>query len=271
MTRRAAAPIAIQPIGDVSLAQVQLLERILERVYDAPAVVLRALALPREAWSGERRQYDADPLLDALFLELPERCLRVVGVTEADLFIPGRTFVFGYAHLTDGMALYSLRRLREGFYGRAASEARTAARVLRAVVHELGHTFGVPHCEHGGCVMRAVSAVDTLDALSPRYCVPCLQRVRRGLKVAPWSARGRWERGLALYRRNLPARAVEQLEHATRSAPLDAAYLYDLGVARLAAGDREGARAAFVRARELSPDREAYTDPRDDLQAALGR
>ncbi len=199
--RRAAAPIAIQPLGDVPLAQLRLLDRILERTFDAATVVLRPIALPAAAYSSERGQHDADHLLDLLFPRLPERCLRVVGVTEADLFISGRTFVFGYAHLTDGMAVYSLARLRESFYGRASDEPVTAGRVLRAVVHEVGHTFGVPHCEDSRCVMRAVSHLETLDALATRYCASCREQVRGGLALAPWSARGRWERELSLTRR----------------------------------------------------------------------
>jgi archaemetzincin len=269
--RCAAAPIAVQPLGDVPLDQLRLLERILSDAFGAAAVVLRPEPVPARAWSPVRRQHDADVLLDELFARLPERCLRIVGVTDADVYIGGRTFVFGYAHLTDGMALYSLHRLREGFYGRVETTERLTDRVLRAVVHELGHTFGAPHCEDAGCVMRAVSHVETLDALAPRYCAGCHHRVRTGLAVAPWSARGRWERGLAWLRRRDYRRAVRSLEHAVRSAPLDPAYHHDLGVARLAAGDHDGARGAFRRSLELEPDRPRSHAHDGDAVAALGR
>lgn len=269
--RRAAAPIAVQPLGDVPRDQLRLLERVLFDAFGAATVVLRPAPLPQRAWSAARGQHDADLLLDELFARLPERCLRIVGVTDADVFIAGRTFVFGYAHLTDGMALYSVRRLHEPFYGRPERADLVPERVLRAVVHEVGHTFGAPHCDDAACVMRTVSHVETLDALAPRYCADCLARVRDGLGVAPWSARGRWERGLAWLRRRDYARAVQSLEHAVRSAPQEPTYHHDLGIARLAAGDHDGARGAFRRSLELAPGRPLPPLVHGEAVAALGR
>lgn len=265
---QAAAPIAIQPIGMVDRPELALLETILQTVYGAPVIRLPQARLPAHARCEERRQWDADVLLDELFARLPERCLRVVGVTAEDLFITGRTFVFGYAHLTDGMAVYSLARLREGYYGRGDDPARLHGRVLRAVVHEMGHTFGAPHCRDHGCVMRPVTQVETLDALRVRYCATCRARVRDGLTVPPWSARGRWERAQAWLRRGEPRRAAALLEHAVRCAPLEPRYLHDLAVARLQAGDRDGAREAFRRAAQLFA-LAAATAP--EARAALGR
>ena len=266
--RLAAAPFAIQPLGEVPFEELRALERILAEQFGAKAVVLAPVAVPREAYSPGRGQHDADVLLDELFGRLPERCLRVVGVTEADLFIAGRTFVFGYAHLSDGMAIYSLARLRESFYGRPPDPAILGRRIERAVVHEIGHTFGASHCEDPGCVMHAVTHVETLDALCPIYCARCLSRVEVGLGTAPWSARGRWERGLAWLRRRVYARAVEALEHAVSCAPLEPSYHHDLGVAKLASGDRDGARAAFLRAAELRPEPEAEPESGDEEREA---
>jgi archaemetzincin len=246
----AAAPIAVQPYGDVPADELDRAARIIDERFGAHSVRLEPAALPEGAFDPERRQFDADLLLDELFARKPERCLRVVGVTAHDLYVNGRTFVFGYAHLTDGMAIYSLARLRERFYGRAreGDAAVEEGRVRRALVHELGHTFGAPHCETPGCVMGVVTQLDSLDALAPDYCESCDARVSEGLAIAPWSARGRWDRGLALFRRREWARAVEELEHAVRCAPLETRYRHALGLARLAqaatspGGERSTAR-----------------------------
>jgi archaemetzincin len=262
--RRAAAPIAVQPLGEVAVDQVSLLERIFERAFAAPTVVLPSLRLPESAFVRERGQWDADQLLEMLFARLPERCLRVVGVTEADLFIQGRTFVFGYAHLADGMALYSVHRLRESFYGRLEDPRRTRTRVLRAVVHELGHTFGAPHCREA-CVMRSVSHVESLDELPASYCGGCRARVREGLTVEPWSVRGRFERASAFARRGEWPRCAAELEHAARCAPREPRLHRELAMARLAAGDRDGARAALRQAIEIE------AAPAHDARAAAGR
>jgi archaemetzincin len=253
LVERAAAPVAVVPLGDVAPAELQRIERILDEDFAASAVVLPRVPLPEESYCRERQQYDADVLLETLFLHQPERCLRVIGVADADLFVRGRTFVFGYAHLTDGMAIYSVTRLRESFYGRDEDLSQLAERVRRAAVHELGHTFGSPHCGDGGCVMHPVSHVDTLDALSTAYCASCRERVARGLDTPPWSARGRWDRGLAFLRRRDFMRAAEWLTHAAQCAPLDASIHHDLGVALLGLGERSRARAALRRALQLTP------------------
>ena len=247
----AAAPIALLPFGEVPDDELRFIDELMGAAYGADTVLLRAVESPRHAYSMARAQYDADLLLDELFARLPDRCLRIVGVTQADLYVAGRTFVFGYAHLTDGVAMYSSARFREEFYGRRRDLGRHRARVCRALIHELGHTFGNPHCNELSCVMHPVTHVETLDALAPWYCDGCHARVRRSLALAPWSARGRWERGMALLRRREYARAAEWLGHAVTCAPSEPRFWNDLGVALLASGDRERSRDAFRRASEL--------------------
>jgi archaemetzincin len=241
------------PFGEVAPAELDFLDELVGVAFGAPVMRLEPAPLPATAFAPLRAQYDADLLLDELYARLPDRCLRILGVTEVDLFVPGRTFVFGYAHLSDGMAVFSLGRLRETFYGREPDPVRLRMRVCRAVVHELGHTFGNPHCQDH-CVMHSVTQVETLDALTPGFCHSCRARAEEALRVAPGSAAGRWARGMAHLRRRDLARAVEALEQAVRSAPREARYHHDLGTARLLAGDHEGARAALRRAVELGGD-----------------
>jgi release factor glutamine methyltransferase len=191
----------VQPFGAVPPEELRFLVELLSAAFGADTLLLRAVELPPAAHSRLRGQYDADVLLEELFRRLPERCLRLIGVTVDDLYVHGRTFVVGYAHLSDGVAIYSTARLAEERYGRARDLPRQRARVCRAVVHEIGHTFGNPHCDDSECVMRAVTHVESLDALCPWYCPSCHARVRVGLTMPPWSAEGCRRRGMALLRR----------------------------------------------------------------------
>lgn len=253
-TRRAPGPVAIQPLGPVPEGEIAFLEEVVSTLLGARSIVLPPAEVGSSHYDGARRQYDADRLLDLLFARLPDDAMRVMGVLDADMFAAGRTFVFGYAHLRDGIGVYSLARLREEWYQRAPDEGRLHSRVYRAVAHELGHTFGNPHCEAPGCVMAAVSHVESLDALGPSYCEECLRRVRRGLTVAPSSAEGRFQRAGALLRRKLPERAAAAYREAALKAPLEPRYHNDLGVALLGLGARAEARAAFHRAADLAAD-----------------
>lgn len=249
--RLAAGPVAIQTLGGVSAGDVAFLAHLIRAILGADSIILPALPLRKEDYNAERRQYDADRLLDLLFGKMPDRALRIIGVLDQDMFAAGRTFVFGYAHLRDGVAVYSLARLREEWYGRAASDEHVRGRTYRAVAHELGHTFGNPHCKQTRCVMRAVSQIDSLDELWPAYCSSCMEQVRRGSQLAPLGAEGRFLRGGAYLRRRQLERAAAAYEDASRLAPEEARYHNDMGVALLSLGRRDAARHAFGRAADL--------------------
>jgi len=110
----------------------------------------------------------------------PGRASRVLGVTEVDLAIPMLSFLFGQAQLDGPIAVVSLCRLRQEFYGLPADESLLRERTSKEVLHELGHTFGLAHCSERKCVMSLATHVDLVDAKAERYCARCgLQLVRR--------------------------------------------------------------------------------------------
>jgi archaemetzincin len=41
-------------------------------------------------------------------------------------------------------------------------------------MHELGHTFGLPHCSNWNCVMASTHAVERLDLKAAAFCSGCL-------------------------------------------------------------------------------------------------
>ncbi|MGH9813960.1 MAG: hypothetical protein ACRD4T_12575, partial [Candidatus Acidiferrales bacterium] len=41
------------------------------------------------------------------------------------------------------------------------------------VVHEVGHTFGLRHCDDWSCVMASTHAVERLDVKSAEFCRSC--------------------------------------------------------------------------------------------------
>lgn len=243
--------VAILPLNSVSQIELNFAEKTLREQFNVDVRIMDECPLPRSYYNYEREQWDADKLLGLLFDMLPDDCSRIVGVLDADMFGAGRTFVFGYAHLRDGVAVYSVARLREEWYGRASDLKLQQSRSFRCIVHEVGHTFGNPHCEEN-CVMHSVCQVDSLDALDTTYCDACKRRVKLGVKVLPDTAEGYFLRAGALLRRRYIPRSIEMYRKAMEKAPLEPRYHNDLGVALLAAVDREGARKAFAQAAKLS-------------------
>ena len=83
----------------------------------------------------------------------PTDTVRLLGITEHDLFIPMLSFVFGQAQLGGKAALVSFARLRQEFYGIDPADAVFTERARKEMLHELGHTFGLTHCPDRGCPM----------------------------------------------------------------------------------------------------------------------
>ena len=252
MTKRKLLTIAVVPLGPVASAELDFAEATIASRFGVKTLRLPETAIPRSMFRADRGQWDADRLLELLFDMLPDNCQRIIGVLATDMFAAGRTFVFGYGHLRDGMAVYSTARFCEEWYGRPADLAKQQSRSLRCIVHELGHTFGNPHCEACDCIMRAVSGLEALDALSETYCTSCAARVAKALQLKPGSAEDAFIRAGALLRRRRLAKAVKSYLIATEKAPLEPRYWNDLGVASLSIGDSHRAKLAFERAVELA-------------------
>jgi archaemetzincin len=120
-----------------------------------------------------RRQYHSTAILRAMMPLAADTDVRLLGVAEFDLYVPVLTFVFGEAQIAGTCGVVSLRRLREEFYGLPANPARTAERLLKEALHELGHTFGLRHCANWQCVMASTHAVERLDLKEAGYCAAC--------------------------------------------------------------------------------------------------
>lgn len=148
----------------------------LARVFRVSCRVAERPFDPEFARSTARGQYHSTAILEKL-QGLARPGVRLLAVTGVDLFVPIFTFVFGEAQLQGNCALVSLYRLREEHYGLPADEARLRERLAKEAVHELGHTFGLRHCDDWRCVMVSSHAVERLDLKSVQFCEHCRSAV----------------------------------------------------------------------------------------------
>jgi archaemetzincin len=125
------------------------------------------------AYNPVRGQYHATEILKRLLQDPPAESWRILGVTDADLYIPILTFVFGEAQLGDAGALVSTHRLHPEFYGMPKDPVLLRGRLLKEALHELGHTFGLRHCPDYLCVMSASHAVERIDLKQAVFCRAC--------------------------------------------------------------------------------------------------
>lgn len=172
---------ALVAVGSVEQAHLAYLELVLGEILGFPFWIHDRPISADGAYDPVRRQWDAGKLLRELDA-LPETrgARRVLGVTEADLFIPILTFVFGLGYLRSRVALVSVRRLHPAFYGLPAAPDLVLRRLEKAALHEIGHTGGLKHCDDRTCVMGVGNTAEAVDLKEASYCTACEARVDFG-------------------------------------------------------------------------------------------
>src|SRR5450432_1453248 len=93
-------PLGAVPYQPLVAAAVTIRER-----FECQPVIVAPVAIPAETRRSERRQLDADLLLELLFDRLTLDTCRIIGITAEDTFAEGLNFVFGYAHMRDRVAM----------------------------------------------------------------------------------------------------------------------------------------------------------------------
>lgn len=147
-----------------------------EKYFKAVCFIEEPIVPPESAYDASRRQYRSDVLLGYLNLLAPEKVEKIIAITELDLYTPGLNFVFGQAILNGRQAVVSVARLRPEFYGQPPDPQLLMARVQKEVVHELGHLYGLEHCQDRQCVMSFSNSIVEVDAKGMDFCPAC-QRI----------------------------------------------------------------------------------------------
>jgi len=143
-----------------------------EHVFSVNARSWNGHERPTQSFDPRRQQHSSTVILKWLLETRPRQSGKIVGITDADLFIPILTFVYGEAQLGGRAAVVSTARLIPDT-GLRPDPHLLRSRVLKETVHELGHTFGLLHCPTPTCVMaRSVNLVH-VDAKEPALCHDC--------------------------------------------------------------------------------------------------
>ena len=164
-------PVLLVILGNVDRALVESSRQAVVRAYRVSCGVAPGSIDPAFAFHPERGQYHSTTIVERLSAANARET--VVGLTEVDLFIPILTYVFGEAQMGGSSAVVSFHRFAQEFYGLPPDQALLTERLTKTVVHELGHTLGLTHCDDYDCVMAASHAVEWLDLKGSRLCEQC--------------------------------------------------------------------------------------------------
>jgi len=179
--------IHLLPIGDPGAGVLEDLGASLPQEFCARCEILRVPFDAQPARHPGRQQYYSTHILAAMQASFRLDTWRMLSVTPFDLYIPILTFVFGEAQMNGPGAVVSTHRLRQEYYGLPADSELMRRRLLKEAVHELGHTFGLAHCEDYECAMAPSHAVEWIDLKQSTLCASC--RARLGQNVcAPCAA-----------------------------------------------------------------------------------
>lgn len=165
--------ILIVPIGELPEGLIEGLMPRLEVAIGIPMEKGNAIEPPASAFDQQRGQYLSEEVLKALERVRGPNTRRIVGLIDADCYAPGLNFIFGLAGVNRREALVALPRLRPAVDGSPEAEELFQKRVVKEIIHELGHTWGLAHCRNPRCVMHFSNSLGDTDFKGMAYCQSC--------------------------------------------------------------------------------------------------
>lgn len=169
--------IEILAIGDVDVEMVEKVAKKLASSLGIRTKITVNKENPDYAYSKSRGQYLSGEIIKRINGESNSK--KVLGIVDVDICTPVLTFVFGEAQLDGKAGVVSTYRLREGSYGESDI---VFERLCKEVLHEVGHLFGLTHCNLKSCVMHFSANIRQIDLKGDEYCEACLDKLKSKLR-----------------------------------------------------------------------------------------
>jgi len=173
--------IIISPIENIDVCNYQSLGQEIHRTFGFRTEIKSLLQDVNFAYDLTRDQYHSTAILEKLASTSPSRSIKVVAITHVDLFIPILTHVYGEAQLAGKACIVSTFRLQEGL-SITTMEKEFDNRVVKEVLHELGHTFNLRHCDDKSCIMHYCRSIKDVDRKTDQLCRYCKILLKDELK-----------------------------------------------------------------------------------------
>jgi archaemetzincin len=186
--------VYLQKIGDISpkilITLRKNLKWTLKEFIDSVKIIKNAIPIEDFPYNPISKQYDATYIFRLLDKDIETKNqFRTLGIIDEDIYAGPFNFIFGRAkyprnefYKYHGLALISVARLHESFYRRPANDSLFELRTLKEAIHELGHTFDMPHCENI-CVMRFSNHLDHTDKKPYKFCKSCREKLNDFFKT----------------------------------------------------------------------------------------
>ncbi len=169
--------IVLVAVGEIDRNVIDQLKDDLSKVFNKEISIGKEMPEPDYAFDQKRKQYSSTAILKAIVKQKEYAPFgKILGIVDHDLFVPELNFVFGEAG--PKAAVISLTRLRQVFYRQPDNQNLFHRRVRTEAVHELGHTYGLGHCENPRCVMFFSNSLSDTDRKGPEFCPRCRKNLK---------------------------------------------------------------------------------------------
>ncbi|MDW3604155.1 MAG: archaemetzincin family Zn-dependent metalloprotease [Nitrososphaeraceae archaeon] len=173
--------IIIQPIEkDISNDILNLLSDSLSTEFNNVNVIIApTLKVGIQNFINRQRNQLKSPVLLHYILEKmkPTKEMKVLVICDMDAYSGELNFIFGEAQLGGRVATIYLARLKPEFYDLTPNELVFYDRVTKEAVHELGHSFGLFHCNNKRCVMHFSNSLYDTDFKNRIFCKNCKNKL----------------------------------------------------------------------------------------------
>ena len=187
--------IYIQPIGKFSKHQKKILkelDRYLSEFFGMKVVSFKVISddfIPAK----DRRKTSSEQLRTTYLLyeyllpKIPKDAAAFIAFTEKDLYPQDSwSYVFGQASLSHKIGVWSMYRFGDS---KASQSAYDNCQLLafKTATHEIGHIFGIQHCQMYHCNMNGSMSLPDLTLRPTYFCPDCQSKIswRLSLPMRP--------------------------------------------------------------------------------------
>ncbi len=118
---------------------------------------------------------DSGKQLGILHSNKPDSVNTLIGITAENIAVKERTLSNGKKY--KNWSVLGLGSLQRGVCIISYKRSRTIERFTQTVIHEFGHTLGIPHCPNKDCIMQDADGDGDKLLKNPGFCKLCQAQV----------------------------------------------------------------------------------------------
>lgn len=168
--------IVLQPLGNFPGELLSFLQDSIGRFYPAKVVIATGKPISSSFYYLPRNRYRADSIIQWLKKIKPLNTQVIAGITAYDISVTKGEIkdygIMGLGYQPGDASITSIFRLKRD----NPTERLLKQRLLKTVVHEVGHNFGLQHCINKHCIMADAEGRLNQDNESG-FCSNCKKKI----------------------------------------------------------------------------------------------